>query len=260
MPRRHALAVLACAVLLPVATAHAQMANVRRPFLTGVCTVSDSLVNLDALVADPETAAELLSTVSVPMPPTQAHDAGFEAKVVVAFIVDTTGMVRAGTTAVMSSTDAELSRWACDAVPQMRFTAARDHGRAVATQVMMPFSVRVPVSVSAEATNTGPFLAAQVDKEVVITHNVVPEFPATLVKDRQRGEVVARFVVGLDGRADMDSFEVVSSTDPRFVQAVRDAVSLTRYFPAELGGRKVRQVVQVPFIFAVRNGPSFSRP
>jgi TonB family protein len=259
MPRRHLVVALAGATLLPFATARAQMANVRRPFVTGVCTVSDSLLNLDALVVEPETAAELLSAVSMPMPPAQAHAAGFEAKVVVAFIVDTTGVVRAGTTAVMSSTDAELSRWACDAVPQMRFTAARDHGRAVATQVMMPFSVRVPVAVSAEATNTGPYLASQVDKEVVITHNVVPEFPAALKNDQQRGEVVARFVVDVNGRVDMDTFEVVSSTDPRFVQAVRDAVSLTRFVPAELGGRKVKQVVQVPFIFAVRNAPSFNR-
>ena len=62
---------------------------------------------------------------------------------------------------------------------------------------------------------------------------------------------VAQFVVGVDGKAEMNSFRVLEATHPDVVAAIRKALPGLTYYPAEIGGKKVRQVVQQPFTFAI---------
>jgi hypothetical protein len=38
---------------------------------------------------------------------------------------------------------------------------------------------------------------------------------------------------------------------PLFVRAVEDALALSRYLPAEAGGRRVRQLVEQTFAFRI---------
>ena len=71
---------------------------------------------------------------------------------------------------------------------------------------------------------------------------------------RQRGvcgEVLASFVVDTLGRAEMETFRVIKSTDPLFSDAVRRGVAQSRFKPARLRGRTVRQLVQQPFAFKI---------
>jgi protein TonB len=65
------------------------------------------------------------------------------------------------------------------------------------------------------------------------------------------GEVLAQFVVDTTGRADMSTFKVLKSTHDLFTQSVRTALQEMRFVPAEIGGRKVMQMVQQPFTFAL---------
>jgi protein TonB len=66
------------------------------------------------------------------------------------------------------------------------------------------------------------------------------------------GNVIVQFIVDENGAALMDSFKVLRSNDNSFSDAVKKAVSQTTYLPAELQGRKVRQLVQQPYKFAAR--------
>jgi TonB family protein len=65
------------------------------------------------------------------------------------------------------------------------------------------------------------------------------------------GEVVVQFVVDTTGRPDMRTLKVLQSSDDLFSESVRRALLRYRFFPAEIAGRKVRQLVKMPFIFSV---------
>ena len=66
------------------------------------------------------------------------------------------------------------------------------------------------------------------------------------------GEVLARFIVDTTGLPEMRTFRVLRSTNTDFVAAVREALPSMRFVPASLtNGRKVPQVVQMPFVFSL---------
>jgi TonB family protein len=80
----------------------------------------------------------------------------------------------------------------------------------------------------------------------------MPVYPEGALRDGTSGRVVAEFIVEANGEVDMDSFAAVMSTDARFTESVRKAVSAARFRPAFHGGRAVRQLLQLPFTFAIR--------
>ena len=67
------------------------------------------------------------------------------------------------------------------------------------------------------------------------------------------GDVIAQFVVNEDGRADMRTFKALSSSHPQFTAAVKAALPQMRFYPAEVGGRKVKQLVQQSFTFSLNS-------
>lgn len=79
-----------------------------------------------------------------------------------------------------------------------------------------------------------------------------PDYPDALRAASVGGTVVAEFVVDTSGRPEPASFHTIRADDPRFVTAVRAAVLRARFRPAEAAGRRVRQLVQEPFTFAIR--------
>lgn len=250
MTSRIASTVFTATLLLiaPIA-APAQATDAAQPFITGPCTASDSPMNLDSLVAEPEVRPTVLAMDGSLVPPADVRANDHDMKMVVAFVVDTNGSVRPGTVALISSTDAALSKWACGVVPRMRFNAARDHGRAVATQVLMPFTFRPPGNSVPAPVSSRTYLQLEVEKPVTVTRNVFPRYPDDLKKEGVQGDVVVHFVVDTTGRADMSTFRVVRTADLRFVESVRRAVALMSFQPAEIAGHKVRQAVEWPFSF-----------
>ncbi|HEY0970943.1 MAG TPA: TonB family protein [Gemmatimonadales bacterium] len=78
---------------------------------------------------------------------------------------------------------------------------------------------------------------------------VAPVYPDSLLRSGIAGRVLVEFVVDTTGRADMDTFGVVVSTDRLFSDAVRRAVADASFTPAMVADRPVRQLMQMPFRF-----------
>jgi protein TonB len=98
--------------------------------------------------------------------------------------------------------------------------------------------------------NDQPYFEFQVEKPVLAREgNPAPPYPSMLESARVAGEVMAQFVVDTTGRADMSTFKVLKSTNDLFTNSVKNVLPKWHFYPAETGGRKVKQVVQQPFIF-----------
>lgn len=87
-------------------------------------------------------------------------------------------------------------------------------------------------------------------------HPVSPVFPDSLMRALVSGRVVAEFVVDINGEPNMATFSAVLSTHEMFTEAVRGAVSAAHFTPAWRGGKRVRQLVQLPFSFAAPARPN----
>ena len=99
----------------------------------------------------------------------------------------------------------------------------------------------------------GAFTAWQVEKETTpLAGNPKPRYPSVLQSARIEGEVLAQFVVDTSGSVDMSTFRAIGATNELFVDAVRHALARWKFHPAEAGGRKVKQLVQMPLTFRVR--------
>jgi len=100
------------------------------------------------------------------------------------------------------------------------------------------------------------FFEFQVEKQVTMKRASPPRYPAGLRAAGVSGEVLAQFVVDTAGRAEPSSFKVLKSDHGEFSEAVRATLPLTEFTPAEIGGRRVRQLVQMPYQFSVeRSAP-----
>ena len=63
------------------------------------------------------------------------------------------------------------------------------------------------------------------------------------------GQVVAVFVVDDQGRVEAGTISFLRSDNEQFEREVLATLRNMRFAPAEVGGRKVRQLVQMPFVF-----------
>ncbi|MFI5228106.1 MAG: energy transducer TonB [Gemmatimonadales bacterium] len=92
----------------------------------------------------------------------------------------------------------------------------------------------------------------QVEKTVSpVSTNTSPRYPDMLRRANVEGEVLAEFVVDTVGAPVMSTFRVLKSTQDLFTLSVESALPAMRFHPALVGGRPVRQVVQMPFQFSL---------
>jgi protein TonB len=97
-----------------------------------------------------------------------------------------------------------------------------------------------------------PYFEFQVEKVAMAAPtNPAPPYPSMLQSAGVEGKVLAQFVVDTTGKADMSTFKVIESTHPLFTQAVQNALPRYKFYPAEIGGKKVKQLVQLPFVFGL---------
>ena len=96
-----------------------------------------------------------------------------------------------------------------------------------------------------------PYFDFQVEKAAASIPGTGPSYPEMLKSSGIEGEALVQFVVDTTGRAELGSFKVLRATHDAFGQAVRAALPRMRFLPAEIGGRKVRMLVQQPFAFAL---------
>lgn len=94
------------------------------------------------------------------------------------------------------------------------------------------------------------FLDFQVEQAARVKVQNAPQYPNHLQRAQITGTVLVQFVVDEAGTPQMDTFKVLRSSDAAFSESVRRAVSKSAFFPAEIKGKKVKQLVQQPYTFA----------
>ena len=97
-----------------------------------------------------------------------------------------------------------------------------------------------------------PYFEFQVEKQVqTAPGGPTPRYPDMLRSANIEGEVLAQFIVDTTGRYESGSFKVIKSSHDLFTAAVKNALPNMKFYPAEIGGRKVKQLVQQPFTFGL---------
>jgi protein TonB len=85
-----------------------------------------------------------------------------------------------------------------------------------------------------------------------IVTSATPRYPESLRQAGLDGRVLVRFVVDTIGKVDMNSVQILESTHDLFARAVRDALGRLRFRPAEVRGRRVSAMAEMPFEFQIR--------
>lgn len=102
------------------------------------------------------------------------------------------------------------------------------------------------------ANTNQTYFEFQVEKPAeMIQDGTKPKYPSVLESSGIAGEVQAQFVVSSAGKADMDTFKVLKSTNELFTQSIRNYLPRAHFSPAQIGGKPVNQLVQQSFQFAV---------
>ena len=72
-----------------------------------------------------------------------------------------------------------------------------------------------------------------------------------MLKQNMQGSVMTQYVVDTSGFADTTSLKILKSTHDDFTAAVRAALPYMRFYPAKVGTKKVRQLVEQEFTFKI---------
>ncbi|HEV8235234.1 MAG TPA: M56 family metallopeptidase [Gemmatimonadaceae bacterium] len=109
-----------------------------------------------------------------------------------------------------------------------------------------------PSPLPVRVTDNQNFFEFQVEKTAQLVPGTPgPQYPDQLKASKTEGGVFVQFVVDTSGIADMRTLKVLKSSDELFTTSVRNAIPTMRFSPAEVGGRKVKQLVQMPFQFSL---------
>lgn len=81
--------------------------------------------------------------------------------------------------------------------------------------------------------------------------SAAPAYPLEMLKQGVQGSVMTQYVVDTSGFADTTSLKILKSTHDDFAAAVRAALPYMRFYPAKVGPRKVRQLVEQEFTFKI---------
>jgi TonB family protein len=105
------------------------------------------------------------------------------------------------------------------------------------------------------AASEQPFREFQLTKQAMpLPDNRGPRYPDALRRAGVEGEVLLQFVVDTTGRVDLSSVKVLRSTDPQFTATVQGSLASWRFAPAEVKGRPVKQILEMPFQFTLSGG------
>ena len=100
--------------------------------------------------------------------------------------------------------------------------------------------------------HAGPYMEFQVEKPVQKIGGEAPEYPSFLKDQGVEGQVLAQFVVNESGRYESGTLKILSSSNAAFTAAVKDALPRMKFSAAQIGGKKVQQLVQMPFQFNIK--------
>ena len=179
----------------------------------------------------------------------------------------TSGLLRLATPALSEPTTSLERRIAAMTARPPRRRAARAAGLAAAAALLVAVACMAPgpnmvVGPTDAAADAAPapavvdanatFLEFQVEQAAAqIPGRGAPKYPPSLREQGVTGQVIAQVVVDTTGRVDVRTFKVLESSHPLFSESVRNALAEARFRPAEVGGRKVKQLVQLPYTFNI---------
>jgi TonB family protein len=111
----------------------------------------------------------------------------------------------------------------------------------------------MPSSLRAGASQAGTVPGQQGAVSVrSVPGSPAPRYPDILKQSGVEGEVTVAFVVDSTGFADARSLKIVASSHELFANAVRTVLPEMKFLPADMNGRKVRQLVRQTFLFIVQ--------
>jgi TonB family protein len=217
--------------------------------------------------------------------PTVLRSAGVEGQVLASFVVQEDGRVDSLTFQALRSDHALFTEAVRAALVNATYEAAEVNGRRVRQLVQQPFVFAIGMSSAERAAPGGSavvvrsplndvntprtagrealapsneaarpndvYLESQVEKPAAVRVNAGMTYPAALRAAKVEGTVLASFVVNEDGLVDVSTFKVLRSSDDAFTASVREALPRLRFLPAEVSGRRVKQLVQQPFVFNI---------
>jgi len=115
----------------------------------------------------------------------------------------------------------------------------------------------VEASIARPTMADPPYFEFQVEKSASPQPgNVAPRYPDELREAKIEGEVLVQFVLDTLGHPDMDTFKVLRSTHDLFTNTVKASLPTMLFYPAQVGGRKVKQLIQMPFNFNLTKDPN----
>lgn len=189
--------------------------------------------------------------------PDELRRANVEGVVLAQFVVDANGDVDASTFKALRSDNALFTDAVRSALANMKFHPAEVKGVRVKQLVQQPFtfslhvdgaSIGAPIQVS-PPKKVAASVTGSLAHQIPGTGNI--RYPDELRKANVEGVVVAQFVVDTNGRYSDRTFKVLSSTNPRFSEAVKNALPTMRFMPATIDGKPVRQLLEQPFTFSL---------
>jgi periplasmic protein TonB len=102
------------------------------------------------------------------------------------------------------------------------------------------------------AGRVGPYSKDEVDRVVApLANNPKPVYPWRLERQGVETSFIAQFVVDSTGRVDSESINFPTTVHALFIESVRESLRRARFYPAQVGGRRVRQLVEQQFTFVV---------
>ncbi len=134
------------------------------------------------------------------------------------------------------------------AVQRAATGTAAHRGRPAASRQLRP----VKHEIGPDSTKGTVYIESELDRPVERDPlSGGPVYPKWLEQDHIEGAVTASFIVDSTGLADSTSLSIRSATNNAFADAVRAAMTVMRFRPAELNGRHVRQLVLQEFRFVL---------
>ena len=176
-------------------------------------------------------------------------------RVVVRFVLDTSGRAQSGSMRIAETADSGLDDAAEQYVSEMVFRPARVARRAVRALVDLPVwlpTERVDSSLSnaAAVLDTSVHRAGEVGKPEIIWGPPF-RYPEDLRRRRIEGRVLIQAIVDTSGRVEPQSVHVLSSASPGFDDSATRWVLAAHFRPAYLKGRPVRALVVIPVDFRI---------
>jgi TonB family protein len=187
---------------------------------------------------------------------------GTEGRVTIQFTTDSTGRPDTATFHILLSTNGMFTTSVLAVLPQWHLSPRTTLQRSFVflMQDRLAIMPADPTGRSVYITAIRPagpfgddriFFEFQVTKQVsAVPGNPAPHYPDSLRAAGIQGALVVQFVVNTDSTPDMSTFKVLRG-ETAFTDAVKAALSVMRFSPAQIREQPVRQLVQMPFVFSI---------